>query len=404
MYNQNETEQEKKKKNGTLYIVSTPIGNDEDITLRALRILKKCDLIICEDGKIGSRLLKRNNIDKKIEILSEQNERDKSFEIISILRQGKDIALVSDCGTPVFADPGKILVNAILDSDIDLVVIPGVSSIMTAVVRSGFSIEQFLYAGFLSREKEERFQQLKQLRDQSRTVVLLETPYRLMPLLEAAVKLMPTRRAYIGCNLTMHFETNHYGTFEDLFNKFKDLHFKGEFVLCFQGDPFIKDIWGAEIGSKKSLRGGSSRPQRSSRDFPRKDSRDFPRKDNRDFPRKDSRDFPRKDSRDFPRKDNRDFPRKDSRDFPRKDSRDFPRKDNRDYDKGDRNAPRKRTGSSDWRDNKSSDRRDGMDSERRGNKFSDRRDRKDRPSGSRDFSKSKNPYPRKDNTKRRRED
>ncbi len=231
------SKQEEKEKYGTLYIVSTPIGNDEDITLRALKVLKKVDIVICEEPKVGARTLHKYNLSQKMEILNEQNEQKKTSEIVSLLEKGKDIALICDGGTPVFADPGLILVQTCLKNDIPIKVIPGVTSLMTALVRSGFPIDQFLYAGFLSRKKEERVLQLKRLSTENRTVVIFETPYRLTPILETAAQIMPDRRAYIGCNLTMPFETHHYGTFKELYEKFKNSRFKGEFVIVFDGAP-----------------------------------------------------------------------------------------------------------------------------------------------------------------------
>lgn len=222
---------------GTLYIVSTPIGNDDDITLRALKVLKSVDIVVCEEPKIGARTLHKYNLSQKMELLNEQNEATKTAEIVALLKKGKNIALICDGGTPVFADPGLLLVQSCIKNDIPMKVIPGVTSLMTALVRSGFPLDQFLYAGFLSRKKEERILQLNRLSTEKRTVVLFETPYRLVPLLEAAVKIMPERRAYIGCNLTFPFETHHYGTFKELYEKFKDSKFKGEFVVCFDSSP-----------------------------------------------------------------------------------------------------------------------------------------------------------------------
>ncbi len=222
---------------GTLYIVSIPIGNDDDITIRALKVLKSVDIVVCEEPKVGARVLHKYNLSQRMELLNEQNEATKTPEIIGLLKKGKNIALICDGGTPVFADPGLLLVQSCIRSEISIKVIPGVTSLMTALVRSGFSLDQFLYAGFLSRKKEERILQLKRLSTEKRTVVLFETPYRLVPLLESAVKIMPDRRAYIGCNLTFPFETHHYGSFEELYEKFKNSKFKGEFVVCFDGSP-----------------------------------------------------------------------------------------------------------------------------------------------------------------------
>lgn len=229
------SEEEAKHKRGTLYVVSTPIGNKDDITFRAVKVMRSCDVIICEEAKIGARILHQYNVTQKMELLNEQNEDERTGEYISMLFKGQDLALISDCGTPVFADPGLKLVQSAIRNGIPVSVVPGPTSIMTALVRSGFPIDRFLYAGFLSREKEDRIRDLKALRDEPGTVCLLETPYRLVPVLEAAMKIMPDRLAYIGCNLTMHFETHHYGSFKELYYKFRDLRFKGEFVLVFEG-------------------------------------------------------------------------------------------------------------------------------------------------------------------------
>ena len=258
-------EEEEVQKKGCLYLVSTPIGNWDDMTLRGIKILKNCDKVVCEEPKEGARILKQYNVYKDIELLNEQNEGEMSQELIYELTQGKRIALISDCGTPVFADPGYDLVKACLRRNIDIVVVPGASSIMAGVVRSGFGIKQFLFAGFLSRMKEEREEQMKLLSYERRTVVLLETPYRLMPFLEAARDILPYRNAYIGCNLTMPYETHHYGTFLDLYKKFKDMRFKGEFIVIFEGLPLdtkYDEGW-KPYGSDKPEYDGMERPRRT---------------------------------------------------------------------------------------------------------------------------------------------
>jgi len=262
-YSGNQEKSDKKeKKYGTLYIVSTPIGNDDDITIRALKVLKSVDIVVCEEPKVGARTLHKYNLSQKMELLNEQNELIKTPQLIELLEKGKNLALICDGGTPVFADPGLLLVQNCLKKNIPIKVIPGVSSLMTAIVRSGFPIDQFLYAGFLSRKKEERILQLRRLSTEKRTVVLLETPYRLVPLLEAAAQIMPNRRAYIGCNLTMPFETHHYGTFKELYDTFKNTKFKGEFVICFDGSPI------SEKEEESSPQVRASFPQRQT--FPTK--------------------------------------------------------------------------------------------------------------------------------------
>ncbi len=231
---ENSTEN-KQDKRGKLFLVSTPIGNFDDITMRAIKVLKACDIVICEEIKEGARTLKNVNITKKMEPLNEQNEAEQTPMLLEWLRNGMKLAMISDAGTPLFADPGLPLVQACIRENINIEVVPGASSIMTALVRSGFSLKQFLYAGFLSRQRDERRRQVERLAQEARTVAVLETPYRLMPLLEAASDIMPGRHAYVGCNLTLPYETHHYGTFRELMNKFKKERFKGEFVIVFEG-------------------------------------------------------------------------------------------------------------------------------------------------------------------------
>lgn len=220
---------------GTLYIVSTPIGNNEDISNRALKTLKQADIVVGEEGKTVARLLHDHRITKKLEELNEHNENEQTRALMQLLKNGKTLALVSDAGTPLLADPGAQLVRKAIEAGIPVRAIPGVTSIMAALTTSGLPMDSFVFAGFVSREPGERLQDLKRLAQEPRTVALLETPYRLVPLLEAARQIMPQRRAYLGCNLTMDSETHHYGTVSELYTKFVVSRFKGEFVFCFEG-------------------------------------------------------------------------------------------------------------------------------------------------------------------------
>lgn len=220
---------------GTLYIVSTPIGNNEDISNRALKTLKQADIVVGEEGKTVARLLHDHRITKKLEELNEHNENEQTRTLMQLLKNGKTLALVSDAGTPLLADPGAQLVRKAIEAGIPVRAIPGVTSIMAALTTSGLPMDSFVFAGFVSREPGERLQELKRLAQEPRTVALLETPYRLVPLLEAARQIMPQRRAYLGCNLTMDSETHHYGTVSELYTKFVVSRFKGEFVFCFEG-------------------------------------------------------------------------------------------------------------------------------------------------------------------------
>ncbi len=230
---------------GTLYIVSTPIGHVDDITLRALEILKKADMIVCEEIKPAARLLHEHRVSKDLTELNEHNEAEASAEVLEALKEGKSVALISDAGTPLLADPGEVLVHLAIENRVPIKAVPGASSVLAGLVCSGLPTRQFIFAGFLSREPSERLREFGELAREKRTVVLLETPYRLKPLLEAAAEVMPERRAFLGCKLTTSFETMHHGTMAELKAKFEGLKFKGEFVLAFAGiavDEKVKPV------------------------------------------------------------------------------------------------------------------------------------------------------------------
>lgn len=222
------------EKRGKLYIVSTPIGNPDDITIRAMNMIKLSDFVICEEFKEAAKLLNHLKLKKELLQFNEHSKLDDLLDITDKLQEGKKLALVSDCGTPLLADPGLDLVRACLKNNIEIEVVPGVSSVMTAIVRSGFPAGEFLFAGFLGRTDRDREIKLKEIEKENRTVVLLETPYRLKVFLESASKIMPNRRAYIGMNLTHAYETHHYGTFSELHQKFKSEKIKAEFVVCIE--------------------------------------------------------------------------------------------------------------------------------------------------------------------------
>jgi 16S rRNA (cytidine1402-2'-O)-methyltransferase len=221
---------------GILYLVATPIGNFDDITFRALTILKSVDLVIYEERREGDRLLRHFDIHKPVESLNEHNEAAASFNILSHLKSGKNIALVSDCGTPVFSDPGQLLVRKAIEQHVKVVPIPGASSLMPALTVSGFSIDQFVFYGWLSPKKERRRAELRQLMQERRTIVLMDTPYRLVPLLrDLADTFGTTRRICIAFNLTMLDEHVFYGTASELYKKLSDKEMKGEFVIVIEG-------------------------------------------------------------------------------------------------------------------------------------------------------------------------
>jgi 16S rRNA (cytidine1402-2'-O)-methyltransferase len=231
---------------GRLCIVSTPIGNPDDITIRAVATLRSADVVVCEDRNEAGKLLHRLGIERDLIELNEHTDERATSACLELLRAGKTLALISDAGTPLIADPGNALVASAIGAGCAVDVVPGVSSILVALVRSGLPTEQFLYAGFLSRKKIERQRQAQRLALEPRTIVLLDTPYRLDAVLSALAEVMPDRRAYIGCNLTMATEAHHYGRLSELREKFAEQRFRGEYVIVIEGNPDTRR-WYAEL-------------------------------------------------------------------------------------------------------------------------------------------------------------
>jgi 16S rRNA (cytidine1402-2'-O)-methyltransferase len=223
--------------NGILYLVATPIGNYDDITLRALNVLKEADVVVYEERKEGHRLLKHYGIPEKlVESLNEHNEAAACFHIVEHLKQGKSVALISDAGTPVFSDPGQILVRKAVDLGVRVVPVPGASSLMPALTVCGFPIEQFMFYGFLSPKSPRRIAELRKLRTERRTMVFMDTPYRLVALLRDLAEVFGNgRRICIAFNLTMPDEEIFRGTPLDLYRQFEKKGVKGEFVVVIEG-------------------------------------------------------------------------------------------------------------------------------------------------------------------------
>jgi 16S rRNA (cytidine1402-2'-O)-methyltransferase len=221
---------------GTLYLVATPIGNYDDMTFRALNILKTADLLIYEERREGERLMRHYGIEKPFETLNEHNEAAASHNILGHLRTGKNVALVSDCGTPVFSDPGRLLVEKAIASGIRIVPVPGASSLMPALTVSGFSIDQFLFYGWLSPKKERRRTELRLLQQERRTIVLMDTPYRLVPLLRDIADVFgSSRRMCLAFDLTLPGEQVLYGTPPALYASCSREEMKGEYVIVIEG-------------------------------------------------------------------------------------------------------------------------------------------------------------------------
>lgn len=219
-----------------LSIVSTPIGNPEDITLRALRVLREASAIICEERRQGSRLLSNFKLQKELIELNEHTERQVTPELLAQLQRGDSLALISDHGTPLLADPGGRLVNQAIAHNLGVSAIPGASALLAALVVSGLPMEHFRFVGFLSAKRESRQSELARLRNERETWVAFDAPYRLSPLLaDLAENVESSRRIVVACELTMPGEKIVRGTVKQVGEHFEKNKFKGEFVIVVEG-------------------------------------------------------------------------------------------------------------------------------------------------------------------------
>jgi 16S rRNA (cytidine1402-2'-O)-methyltransferase len=217
---------------GKLFLVPTPIGNLEDITLRAIRVLKEADLILAEDTRTSAPLLKHFGIHQKVFAHHQHNEHQSSTEIIRFLKEGKNIALISDAGTPAISDPGFYLVREALKNDIIVECLPGATAFVPALVNSGFPTDRFCFEGFLPLKKG-RQTRYKTLATEERTIILYESPRRLLKTLEEmSVFFGPERQLSVSRELTKIFEETVRGTVAEVKTYFETHPIKGEFVIC----------------------------------------------------------------------------------------------------------------------------------------------------------------------------
>lgn len=215
---------------GILYIVATPIGNLEDISYRAVRILSEVDLIAAEDTRTTKILLDHFHIKKSMLSYHDFNERQRSVQLIEKLKSGASIALVSDAGTPGISDPGFIIVREAIKENIPIVAIPGPSAFLLALVVSGSPIESFVFEGFLPHKKG-RKTKLQQLAQEERTIVLYESPHRIMRTLQDIQTHLGNRAIVIARELTKKFEEVLRGSASELLSQISSRSIKGEFVL-----------------------------------------------------------------------------------------------------------------------------------------------------------------------------
>lgn len=218
-------------KAGTLYVVATPIGNLEDITLRAIRILKEVDLIAAEDTRHTKKLLNHLSIDTKLISYYREREVQRSKELILKLLSGVNIALVSDAGTPGISDPGAILIQHAFEAEIKIEPIPGVSAVTTAMSCSGITSGTFLFVGFAPPKSGQRIKFLEHLKEFEHPIVFYESPRRIMPFLTDALKTLGDRRLLWARELTKNFEDLRNTTLSEITSEMTEKTEKGEFVV-----------------------------------------------------------------------------------------------------------------------------------------------------------------------------
>jgi len=215
---------------GKLYIVSTPIGNLKDITLRAIETLNEVDFILCEDTRVTSVLLKQYNIIKQLISFNAVSEIKKIPSIIERLKNGQSYALVSDSGTPAISDPGIRLISEAIVNKIEVITIPGPTALIAALTISGLPTDSFVFEGFLP-QKKGRQKKLGELSAEERTIVLYESTYRIEKLIDELVQYFPERFVVVCRELTKKFEESWRGYPAELKSKMHDKIIKGEFVV-----------------------------------------------------------------------------------------------------------------------------------------------------------------------------
>lgn len=217
-----------------LYVIGTPIGNLEDITLRALNVLKSVDLIAAEDTRHSAILLRHFEIQKPLISYHEHNEAMRTAELCPRLA-GENVALITDAGMPGLSDPGARLIRKCIELEIPFTIVPGVSAITTALVGSGFSLEKFCFRGFLPVKSGQRARELAAAAERAETSVFFESPYRLTKTLAACIDIMPERRICVTRELTKKFEEFQRGTGSDLLAHYEAHPAKGEITLLIAG-------------------------------------------------------------------------------------------------------------------------------------------------------------------------
>ncbi len=223
---------------GKLYLVATPIGNLEDITFRALNILKKVDIIAAEDTRHTLKLLNHFEISKPLISYYKQIEKSKSNILISKLLEGKDIALVSDAGAPGISDPGEEIVKCAIENNVEVIPVPGACAFVNALIASGLSTKEFTFIGFLSAQKKEKREKLEELKYETKTLIFYEAPHKLLNTLSTICEIFGDRQVVLARELTKIHEEFIRGKISEILKNIEEP--KGEFVVLVEGNSISK--------------------------------------------------------------------------------------------------------------------------------------------------------------------
>lgn len=218
-----------------LYVVPTPIGNLEDMTYRSIRMLKEASVIAAEDTRNTKKLLHYFEIDTALISYNEHNHQSRSEQLIKRMKNGESVALVSDAGMPAISDPGIDLVQAVIEEELKVIVLPGANAALSALVGSGLRTQPFTFYGFLPRKKKEKIQILEHMRNSEATIIFYESPYRVKDTVEAIQETLGNRKITLGRELTKRFEEYIRGSVAEIFSWCEKNEMRGEFVIVVEG-------------------------------------------------------------------------------------------------------------------------------------------------------------------------
>lgn len=224
----------------TLYLIATPIGNMEDITYRAINVLKSVSVIFSEDTRVTNQLLSYYNIKNKLISSHQYNEKDNIDKLLKYLNDGQDVGLVTDRGTPIISDPGYYLAKAAINNNYNVVSIPGATAFVSALITSNIDAQPFTFFGFLNSKSSKRRKELEELKNNKYTLIFYESPHRLIDTLNDMLKILGNRNISISREITKKFEEIYRGTISDVINELDVL--KGEFVVVVEGNKDVNDF------------------------------------------------------------------------------------------------------------------------------------------------------------------